>query len=88
MMPIPTSTGNAVNGETVMTDTEPECMCIARINSMLREHNSYLVTNLFGKPRAIIATTKFDEKKRGKPKMMFASFCPFCGVKYAADEVR
>lgn len=55
---------------------------------MLREHNSYLVTNLFGKPRAIIATTKFDEKKRGKPKMMFASFCPFCGVKYAADEVR
>lgn len=30
--------------------------------------------------RLVIATVKADEKKRGKPVMLMANFCPFCGV--------
>lgn len=39
----------------------------------------------------LIRTDKFiSENRRGKPKAVFASFCPFCGVKYeeaAPDDV-
>ena len=31
---------------------------------------------------SMIETMKLDEKKRGKPIKVFATFCPFCGSKY------
>lgn len=50
---------------------------------MLREHNAVLVTTMFRQPDVpIISTDKINSKQRGKPPLMLASFCPFCGVKY------
>jgi len=43
-----------------------------------------LVTTLFGEPKCVIHTMKVDDKKRGKPPSMLASFCPFCGERYGA----
>lgn len=31
--------------------------------------------------RLLVATMKVDEKKRGKALAVFATYCPFCGVK-------
>jgi hypothetical protein len=36
--------------------------------------------------RVIIATCKRDEKKRERPKFLFASYCPFCGKKYPEEK--
>ncbi len=59
------------------------CNCIADINADIGpKHNAILVTTLFGEPRAVIGTEKVDSRKRGKPPVMLASFCPFCGLKY------
>lgn len=59
--------------------------CMKKINSLLAPHNSEL-TPIFsfedGMPERIaVMTSKVDEKKRGKPMMLYATFCPFCGVK-------
>ena len=32
-----------------------------------------------------VETRKIDSKKRGKPRTVIATFCPFCGVKYHAE---
>lgn len=60
------------------------CNCIKEMNAALREYNTVLVTNLIDpSPKALVLTEKLDSKKRGKPMLMFASYCPFCGTKYA-----
>ena len=59
------------------------CDCIVTTDKLLAEHNARLVVNLFGKQRVTVALTKADEKKRGKPPLMFATFCPFCGTEYS-----
>jgi hypothetical protein len=33
-------------------------------------------------PKAMIETEKADPTKREKAKSVFATYCPFCGVKY------
>ena len=33
-------------------------------------------------PMAMIATYKVDDRQRGKPKSIIATFCPFCGKRY------
>lgn len=59
------------------------CDCIETTDALLKEHNSILITTLFGKPpRVVIATTKRQDKVRGRPTPMLARFCPFCGEKY------
>lgn len=63
------------------------CDCIAETNKLLAEHNGTLVTTLFGNPqRCTVGTDKADSKKRGRAPFMLASFCPFCGEKYAKAE--
>lgn len=64
------------------------CGCIAKVNKALVPHNSELLIPicLVGGPlpnRALVSTTRLATAKRGsKPPMLFAKFCPFCGVKY------
>jgi hypothetical protein len=61
--------------------------CIRQINTALAAHNTQLnlifqvVGPQAGKPFIQIATIKVGDKKRGKPKMVVATFCPFCGEK-------
>ena len=59
--------------------------CIQRINEQLTAHNTRIAQaiDFSGKNRELIqvATVKADEGVRKKPSAMFATFCPFCGVK-------
>ena len=59
--------------------------CIKRINEQLKPFNTALsmAVDFSGKNRELIqlATVKADSTNRKKPSAMFASHCPFCGVK-------
>jgi hypothetical protein len=58
------------------------CECIKTANKFLAEHNTKIEMPWLGPQRPFVLTMKLDDKKRGKPQMMFASCCPFCGEKY------
>lgn len=58
------------------------CDCIKDVDEHLSSHNTKIELPMFGLQRPFITTRKLDEKKRGKPMFIFASFCPFCGEKY------
>ena len=64
--------------------------CFERINEKLKPYNTRLAMSidLSGKNRELIqvATVKADIDVRKKPTSMFASYCPFCGVKLIGDE--
>lgn len=64
------------------------CNCINETNQQLEDagYNAAILTNLFGPPKATITTYKADEKKRGKPPIVIASYCPFCGAKYVFEK--
>lgn len=65
------------------------CECLDKVNALLAEQNAELLTTMGfgGAPRrAVIETVKVESKKRGKSPRMLASFCPFCGEKYAAAQ--
>ncbi len=66
--------------------TEASCDCIAETNRLLAAegHDAAVLTNLFGPPRAVVELYKPDSNRRGKPPVLQASFCPFCGVRYPA----
>lgn len=59
--------------------------CFERINEQLKPHNTQLAMaiDFSGKNRELIqvTTVKADSAVRKKPSALFASFCPFCGVK-------
>lgn len=62
------------------------CDCIETANAHLAEFNTTIELPMWtssGVRAPFVQTMKIDEKKRGKPKMMFASCCPFCGERYA-----
>lgn len=62
------------------------CGCIEKVNELLGAYNTELNLPLCtssGRTRPLIETRKRDSSKRGKPKSLFASFCPFCGGEYA-----
>lgn len=69
--------------------SEP-CSCIETVNAKLADRNTQVHLPWFviggGTPRPFVETIKVDEGKRGKPTKLFASFCPFCGVKYPERE--
>lgn len=58
------------------------CDCLEGINEKLAEHNTEVVITWYPIVRPLIETAKIDSKKRGKPMLVAASFCPFCGVEY------
>lgn len=65
-----------------MSDTHD---CVKRVNDQLREYNTRLATaiSLSQPERELIAieTVKADPSVKKKPVVMYASHCPFCGVK-------
>jgi hypothetical protein len=65
-----------------MSDTHD---CVKRVNDQLREYNTRLASAIsFSQPeRELIAleTVKADPFVKKKPVVMYASHCPFCGVK-------
>ncbi len=66
------------------------CNCIETVNAELATRNTQIHLPMFvigGDPKPFVETIKLDETKRVKPVKMFASFCPFCGEKYAAKAV-
>lgn len=71
------------------------CDCIETTNKYLKENYPELNTQIYvpialfrndsGSPsyhKVVIETEKLDDKKRKKPIVLFASYCPFCGEKY------
>lgn len=67
------------------------CDCIKDINAHLAEHNTKITIPMWtssGRYIPFVETSKIDGKKRGKPKSVFASCCPFCGEKYADSIVQ
>lgn len=64
------------------------CDCMDTVNVKLAEHNTKIELPWFGPQLPRIITMKADQKKRGKPMGIFATFCPFCGEKYQQNEDR
>lgn len=62
------------------------CKCKDEVNAHLAQHNGRLQNNLLDDTTIFIETAKLDEKKRGKPPAMIATFCPFCGEKLPNKE--
>ena len=58
------------------------CNCIANTDALLARHNTRIHVPFIGRQIPFVETIKLDEKKRGKPIKLFASFCPFCGEPY------
>lgn len=67
------------------------CDCIGSVNKKLldAETNTKLSLAIFfrfdNKPvtdKAMLVVEKADKTNRRKPSSLFATFCPFCGVKY------
>lgn len=55
--------------------------CFKELNKELEQHNTKLVGNLLGIDYVLVETEKIETKKRGRPKSVIASYCPFCGKK-------
>lgn len=67
------------------------CNCVNEMNAMLKERNLNTVIDVplqFNKDmsdapaKTAVVTAKEFSHIRGKPMRVFASYCPFCGVKY------
>lgn len=59
--------------------------CKARINELLMPHNTQLA-DVFaldnqGRELFVVLTERYNPKVKAGPIRMFASHCPFCGVK-------
>ena len=66
------------------------CECIKIVNEQLAEYNTQILLPMFivggGVVKPFVETVKLDEKKRVKPRRMFATYCPFCGAQYPEIE--
>ena len=66
------------------------CACIQTVDAQLAERNTRIMLPIMFSPdqteRPMIVTEQI-EKGRGKAKAcgMFATFCPFCGVKIGGE---
>lgn len=66
------------------------CNCITMMDEQLKEHNTKLeipiqITkslNIQAVECVVISTIKINRRGHKGPISLFASFCPFCGVKY------
>ncbi len=69
-------------------NVKPMCNCIDEVNENLAPHNTTLCINLLHRPHPVmVSTTKIREKVRGKPILVQATFCPFCGEKYDSKSI-
>ena len=66
------------------------CECIERVNTAMRNQgqNQEVTASIRLRPEgvfafAVIETEKVDPRRRTKDPRLIATFCPFCGVKYA-----
>jgi hypothetical protein len=65
------------------------CNCMKEMDEALAKHNGKLATgfqitaDMNVVSRLLIATEKIDAKKRKPVPGVMASFCPFCGEKFA-----
>lgn len=65
------------------------CDCIQKFDKHLAEFNTKINIPFWSSSGFIapfVETRKLDATKRGKPKSVAASYCPFCGTKY--DEAK
>jgi hypothetical protein len=62
------------------------CECIKEVNNHLSQYNTRILIPMIGPQRPFVETEKVSERVRGKPKRMFASFCPFCGEKFDREK--
>lgn len=72
------------------------CDCIAKVNKLLADGNSNTILDVpltidinkvtMSMNRVRIVTKKRDEGKRGRPKSLIATYCPFCGQLYSETE--
>lgn len=62
------------------------CDCIKDVNAKLAERNTKIELPMMGIQQPFVQTMKLDEKKRVKPTLVFASYCPFCGEQYPCDD--
>lgn len=64
--------------------------CVKHVNEQLAAYNTRLGMAIsFSNPeRELIPllTVKKDDKVRRKPMLMYASYCPFCGVKLGEQQ--
>lgn len=64
------------------------CDCKAAIDKRLAKSNSRIAFgftfsgNKMGVSPPMIVLEKIDKKKRGKPPIVLATCCPFCGERY------
>lgn len=59
--------------------------CVRRVNLLMDGQNTVISQAISvgnsSRELIIVATSKKDPRRRGKPAVMFASHCPFCGRK-------
>lgn len=63
------------------------CECIKKVNKMLEEKNSCLVTSLVGTECVALLTERLVPTRPYKSIFIAAEFCPFCGEKYTVQRV-
>ena len=75
--------------EDIQGDGRAACSCVEQINRDLAPDHTLNATMAFhGEPqRALVSLIRRDtykpETRRSKPSFVIATFCPFCGEKYA-----
>jgi hypothetical protein len=76
--------------EDELIEADDMCDCINKIDEELAKTGHCLPTSIVLQPgypakpyMALIRKDKYiPENRRGQPKVMHPTFCPFCGVKY------
>lgn len=67
------------------------CECIDKIDENLKKagHNTaidvpiiFSTSGVTAPQKTTVATVKADKSNRKKPARLYASYCPFCGIKY------
>lgn len=77
---------SASSGTLLLNEHKAQCDCRKLIDFQLHSHNTTLACNMVDADPCLVLTTKIHEKVRGKPMLIAATYCPFCGKKYLKRE--